>query len=256
MANIKIMTYNLRVDNAGDGINSFSNRSDRVIAMLKEQQPDVIGFQECTHLMRAYLERHLPAYAFVGCGRERNYQGESMAIAYRKQAFAPVQVDNFWLTATPRIAGSTLGGDQSPCPRMATVAVLYSFAAEREICVCNTHLDHMGAMARQIEAALLCGALEAYKQPLVLMGDMNAKPDSPEIATLTAAMQARGAADVTAHLGGTFHGFGRIAPEKRIKIDYIFANGSCTLCNIVPDDCQGQGLFYSDHFAITAEIEL
>ena len=35
MANVKIMTYNLRVDNAGDGVNSFTNRTDRVIAMLE-----------------------------------------------------------------------------------------------------------------------------------------------------------------------------------------------------------------------------
>ena len=254
MANVRIMTYNLRVDNAGDGVNSFTNRTDRVIAMLEAQKPDIVGFQECTHLMRAYLEQHMPEYAFVGCGRERNYQGESMAIAYRKQGFAPVRVDNFWLTATPSIAGSTLGGDQSGCPRMATVAVLYSFEAGCEICVCNTHLDHVGAVARQIEAALVCAALDKYPQPLVLMGDMNATPDSPEIATLTNAMRSRGARDVTAHLGGTFHGFGRIAPEKRIKIDYIFANGECSVCSMVPDDAENQGLYYSDHFAIVADI--
>ena len=88
------------------------------------------------------------------------------------------------------------------------------------------------------------------------MGDMNAKPDAPEIATITNAMLTRGAKDVTAHLGGTFHGFGRIEPEKRIKIDYIFANGDCSVCNIVPDNVANQGLYYSDHFAITAQIEI
>jgi endonuclease/exonuclease/phosphatase family metal-dependent hydrolase len=156
------MTYNLRVDNAGDGINSFTNRQGRVIDMLKAQSPDIVGFQECTHHMRAYLEAHLPAYAFVGCGRERDCTGESMAIAYRKDAFVLTGVDNFWLTATPRVPGSTLGGDQSACPRMATVVLLHPLAAQGEICVCNTHLDHVGRVARQIEAALLCAALDAY----------------------------------------------------------------------------------------------
>ena len=192
MATVKVMTYNLRVDNAGDGINSFTNRHARVIAMLEEQRPDLIGFQECTHHMRAYLEQHMQDYVFVGCGREKDCTGESMAIAYRKDAFALVSVDNFWLTATPHVPGSTLGGDQSACPRMATIAVLRSFSAQQEICVCNTHLDHVGKVARQIEAALLCAALDAYKQPVILMGDMNAHPDTPEIVTLTAAMEARG----------------------------------------------------------------
>ena len=256
MATIKVMTYNLRVDNAGDGINSFTNRHERVISMLREQEPDVIGFQECTHFMRAYLEQHMPAYAFVGCGREKDCTGESMAIAYRKDAFVLLNVDNFWLSATPRVPGSTLGGDQSACPRMATVAVLRPLGSQSQLCVCNTHLDHVGKVARQIEAALLCAALDAYKQPIVLTGDMNAHPNSPEIAMITAAMQARGARDVTAHLGGTFHDFGRRAADKYSKIDYIFTSCSCNSCQLIPDDRQGQGLYYSDHFAIMAEIEV
>ena len=256
MSAIRVMTYNLRVDNAGDGINSFTNRQGRVIDMLKAQSPDIVGFQECTHHMRAYLEAHLPAYAFVGCGRERDCTGESMAIAYRKDSFVLTGVDNFWLTATPRLPGSTLGGDQSACPRMATVALLHPLAAQGEICVCNTHLDHVGRVARQIEAALLCAALDAYRQPMILMGDMNAHPDAPEIGIITAAMQARGAKDITAHVGGTFHNFGRREPDKQSKIDYIFASGACMSCAIVPDDVKGEGLFYSDHFAILAEIEI
>ncbi|MBQ7379065.1 MAG: endonuclease/exonuclease/phosphatase family protein [Clostridia bacterium] len=256
MANVKVMTYNLRVDNTGDGINSFTNRHERVLRMLAETRPDIIGFQECTHHMRAYLEQHMPDYAFVGCGREKDCTGESMAIAYRKGAFAVVKVDNFWLTATPSIPGSNLGGDQSGCPRMATVAVLHQIGAGKDICMCNTHLDHQGQIARQIEAALLCARLEQYAQPIILTGDMNAKPHAPEIAMIKEAMLARGARDVTEHLGGTFHDFGRKAPEKYSKIDYIFASGTCTDCHIVPDDADKQGLYYSDHFAVMAEIEI
>lgn len=254
MANVKVMTFNLRVDNAGDGVNSFTNRHDRVLAMLADTQPDIIGFQECTHHMRAFLEENMPDYAFVGCGRERDYTGESMAIAYRKQDFITVGVQNFWLTATPRVPGSTLGGDQSPCPRMATVALLHCKQADRTICFCNTHLDHVGRVARQIEAALLCAALDAYDQPIVLTGDMNALPDTPEIAILNRGMNARGATDVTAHLGGTFHGFGRVPADRDTKIDYIFTSGKCLQCEMIPDDPDAKGLYYSDHNAIMAEI--
>ena len=256
MASIKVMTYNLRVDNTGDGINSFTNRRERVLSMLAQQKPDIIGFQECTHHMRAYLEQHMPEYAFVGCGREKDCTGESMAIAYRKEAFAVISVDNFWLTATPRLPGSNLGGDQSGCPRMATVAVLWHFASAGEICMCNTHLDHQGQIARQIEAGILCAMLDAYKQPIILTGDMNAKPHKPEIEMIKAAMKARGAHDVTENLGGTFHDFGRRDPEKYAKIDYVFASGKCKSCEIIPDDVDKKGLYYSDHFAVMAEIAL
>ena len=111
-------------------------------------------------------------------------------------------------------------------------------------------------MARQLEAAILCAMLDAYKQPIILTGDMNAKPHKPEIGIIKTAMEARGARDVTAELGGTFHDFGRKDPEKYSKIDYIFASGTCTDCYIIPDDADKQGLYYSDHFAVMAEIEI
>ena len=34
MESIKVMTFNLRVDNTGDGINSFTSRRGRVADML------------------------------------------------------------------------------------------------------------------------------------------------------------------------------------------------------------------------------
>lgn len=255
MESIKVMTFNLRVDNTGDGINSFTNRRGRVADMLVRTSPDLIGFQECTGAMRASLEQSLTDYRFVGCGRERDYTGESMAIAFKTAEFSLISEENFWLTATPCVPGSTLGGDQSPCPRMATVAVLYHKRTAKQLCFCNTHLDHQGAIARRIEAALLCARLERYSQPIILTGDMNATPDAPEIGILRNAMQARGAADVTASLGGTFHNFGRIAPENCAKIDYIYTSCPCRACSIVPDDMEGKGLFYSDHFVILAELE-
>ena len=73
---------------------------------------------------------------------------------------------------------------------------------------------------------------------------------------IKAAMEARGARDLTEGLGGTFHDFGRKPLEKYSKIDYIFAQGNCTDCYIIPDNRDGQGLYYSDHFAIMAEIEI
>lgn len=253
---IKVMTFNLRVDNAGDGVNSFTNRRDRVSAMLAGADPDIVGFQECTDAMRATLEQRMGDYSFVGCGRERDCTGESMAIAYKTAAYTVLSVDNFWLTATPCLPGSTLGGDQSACPRMATVAVLMHQASGKRLCFCNTHLDHSGRIARQIEAALLCAALDGYREPLVLTGDMNALPDSPEIGLLHTAMQARGASDITAALGGTFHNFGRIPEGQAAKIDYIFTSLDCRSCRTVPDCLQGDGLYYSDHFAVLAELAL
>ncbi len=255
MSFLKFMSFNLRVDNAGDGINSFTNRFDRVVEVIHREAPSVIGFQEVTDGMRARLRDHLPGYTVQGCGREKNYHGESMLIAYRTDEVELLSLDNLWLSPTPRVAGSTFGGDQSGCPRMLTTALLKHNAWEKPFRFVNTHLDHVGKNARYLGAMQLVQLISEYPEKFVLTGDFNATPDAPEIGLITSALQPRGAVDCTAELGGTFHNFGRIPEERRVKIDYIFTDGVCQNAYVVPDT-PVEGQYYSDHFAVCAEISL
>ena len=249
------MSFNLRVDNTGDGINSFTNRFDRVVEVLHREAPVVVGFQEVTDGMRARLRDHLPGYTVQGCGREKNYHGESMLIAYRTDEVELLSLDNLWLSPTPRVAGSTFGGDQSGCPRMLTTALLKHNAWDTPFRFVNTHLDHVGKNARYLGAMQLVQLISTYPEKFVLTGDFNATPDTPEIGLVTSALQGRGAVDCTAALGGTFHGFGRVPEERREKIDYIFTDGICQNAYVVPDT-PVEGQYYSDHFAVCAEISL
>ena len=63
---LKVLSFNLRVDVAADGINSFTNRFDRVLKVIDREKPDLIGFQEVTDAMRARLHDHLPGYTVQG----------------------------------------------------------------------------------------------------------------------------------------------------------------------------------------------
>lgn len=252
---LKFMTFNLRVDHAGDGINAFSCRFDRVVETIHKEAPCVIGFQEVTDGMRARLRDHLPGYTVQGCGREKDYHGEAMLIAYRTDEVELLSLDNLWLSPTPRVAGSTFGGDQSGCPRMLTTALLKHSAWEKPFRFINTHLDHQGANARYLGAMELVQLISQYGEKFVLTGDFNATPDAPEIRLITSALADRHAVDCTACLGGTFHNFGRIAPEHYEKIDYIFTDGCCRNAYIVPDEPVA-GQYYSDHFALCADISL
>lgn len=254
-AYLKFMTFNLRVDNIGDGINSFTNRFNRVVEVLEQERPAVIGFQEVTDGMRARLRDHLPGYTVQGCGREANYHGESMLIAYRTDEIELLSLDNLWLSPTPRVAGSTFGGDQSACPRMLTTALLKHNAWDKPFRFVNTHLDHKGANARYLGAMELVQLISTYGEKFVLTGDFNATPDTPEIRLITSALRQRGTVDCTRALGGTFHDFGRRAENRRVKIDYIFTDGSCCQAYIVPDIPQN-GCYYSDHNAVCAMISL
>ena len=252
---LRFMTFNLRVDNMGDGINSFTNRFDRVVDVLEKERPCVVGFQEVTDKMRARLRDHLPGYTVQGCGRQADYHGESMLIAYRTDEVEMISLDNLWLSPTPLVAGSTFGGDQSVCPRMLTTALLKHNDLDKPFRFINTHLDHKGANARYLGAMELVQLISGYGEKFVLTGDFNALPDAPEIRLITTALSPRRAIDCTAGLGGTFHDFGRRAGNRAEKIDYIFTDGKCDNAYIVPDH-PVNGQYYSDHHAVCAEILL
>ena len=250
---LKFMSFNLRVDNAGDGINAFSNRFERVAEVLEKEKPDVVGFQEVTDGMRAKLRQLLTDYTLQGCGREANYHGESMLIGYQTSKVELLSLDNLWLSPTPQVAGSTYGGDQSGCPRMLTTALLKHDALPAPFRFVNTHLDHKGANARYLGAMQLVQLLSSYHHPFVLTGDFNALPQSPEIQLVTSALSHSGVVDCTAGLGGTFHNFGRLTAERKEKIDYIFTSGQCIDAYIVAD-IPVDGQYYSDHHAVCALI--
>ena len=73
---MKIVTFNLRFDNPKDGPFAFANRKEEVIRRLREEMPDVVGFQEMRDEMQAYMEANLPEYVILGHGRTAEFGGE------------------------------------------------------------------------------------------------------------------------------------------------------------------------------------
>ena len=249
------MSFNLRYDNSGDGINSFTNRFDRVLEVINTESPDVIGFQEVLSSMRDKLRVALPDYCMVSCGRGKNLDGESMLIGFKADRVEMISCESFWLSLTPSVPGSRYGGDQSGCPRMFTSLLLKHRDIEKPFRFINTHLDHEGENARYLGAVQLVQAISQYNEKFVLTGDFNALPDTKEIKLITSALAYRGAIDCTEGFEPTFHEFGKRTGDERLKIDYIFTDGKCEDAYLV-EDIPVNGQYYSDHNAICAYIEL
>ena len=252
---LKIMSFNLRTANKGDGINYFFDRFDRVMEVINTEKPDIIGFQEVTDAMRAKLRDYMPDYTVQGCGRDASYHGEAMLIAYRKDEVELISLENIWLSMTPGIPGSHYGGDQSGCPRMFTAAKLKHNRLQKPFIFINTHLDHEGKMARYLGAVQLCQYISVHDERFVMTGDFNATPETPEIRVITEALAYRGCRDCTADLGPTFHWFGTLPLEKQVKIDYIFSDARCVESYKV-EDIPVNGQYYSDHNAVCAILEM
>ncbi len=252
---MKIMSFNLRFDGPQDGINSFSNRIPRVIETIEKESPDIIGFQEVTDPMRKTMRENLKGYTTIGCGRNGDYHGEAMLIGFKTELFELISVENVWLSETPSVPGTKYGLDHSPCPRMYTSILLKHNDIEKPFRFINTHLDHTGTQARVLESSQLCNDIAKYEERFILTGDFNALPNTPEINQITEKLSHRGCIDCTRDLGPTFHEFGKLSPEKQVKIDYIFTDGICKKAYRV-EDIPVNGQYYSDHNAVCAEISL
>ena len=252
---MKIMSFNLRYDNEGDGINAFSSRLHRVIDTIRSENADIIGFQETTVAMRETLRSRLNDYVLVGCGRDRNYDGEGTIIAYKAELFELINLENIWLSDTPSVPGSHFMDDHSNCPRMLTCAVLKHHEYGEPFRMINTHLDHVGTNARLSEARFICDFVLRGEGDFILVGDFNATPDAPEIKYIVDTLSTVGGADISSEVAGTFHNFGKFSEESKIKIDYIFSSLKSTRAYRV-EDTPIDNQYYSDHHAVCAEVDI
>src|SRR5690606_29465282 len=82
---VKVMTYNIRYDNPGDGVNQWGNRKQKVFDLLKKYDADIIGVQEALHHQLQDISTALKNYTYFGVGRDDGKQkGEHSAIFVRK----------------------------------------------------------------------------------------------------------------------------------------------------------------------------
>jgi endonuclease/exonuclease/phosphatase family metal-dependent hydrolase len=253
---LKIMSFNMRLDQANDGANHFNLRKGRITEFINEVSADIIGFQEITPTMRAWLVETFPAYYMVGVGRAADYSDETALIAFRKDKMALMSCETVMLSTSPRVFGSRYdGSDQSQCPREYVRACLKHHEIAQPFYVYNIHTDHAGQISRMLASTQVMQDITSHDKKFFFTGDFNAKPDAPEIRMITEC-RTRAIKDATAELSGTFHNFGREAEPW--KIDYIFTDADTTVLESVRiEDQPAEGQTYiSDHNPVYIIAEL
>ncbi len=243
---MKIVTFNLRMENPADGPHRFTARREAIVQRIRAEGPDILGFQEALPAMYDYLRENLTEYTFVGHGRSERYLGEANPIAFRTDRFALKAYSTRWLSPTPEAPGSRFPEDQSICPRIFVTAELYDRQTDCVFRVVNTHLDHEGAIARKRGLELIAGAL-TDELPTVLMGDFNCPPTDPALEPLRDRFR-----DLTGEIPLTFHAFEGYYNWKTDKIDYIFATKEFRGGN--SGIWKNEGICLSDHYPVWAEV--
>ncbi len=270
-----VLSYNIRYLNDSDGQDVWANRKTEVIETILKA--DVVGLQEVVDQQLEDIRSSTTGMDWYGVGRDDGARGgESVPIGWKTSLFDVTEKGTFWLSETPEKVGSQ--GWDAALPRVASWVRLTSKDSESEILVLNTHFDHRGPQARLQSAALIRRWLSEHQQngqPVLMMGDLNSRRQSPPLDVLlngaqqdgtilttpadgiSAGIKLRDARSISAISdpgpNSTWNGFRNIVDGQRI--DFILVSGAIQVSRFETlDPKTATGRFASDHLPIRAEI--
>jgi endonuclease/exonuclease/phosphatase family metal-dependent hydrolase len=253
----KVMTYNIRYATERDGENQWEYRKEQVVSLIQNYDPILVGIQEGLLHQLEYMNAGLKSYTYIGVGRDDGKKkGEFSAIFYDSTRLNLLESGTFWLSPTPEQV--SVGWDAS-MERICTYGRFEDIISKQPFWVFNTHFDHRGAQARLEAARLILEEIRRRNEsnlPVVLMGDLNALPESPPIQAIDAVMDDGAAISAQPLYGpvGTFNAFEKLPALDR-RIDYIFTKGLQVARYIHIDDRYEGNRFISDHLPVLAEIK-
>lgn len=252
------MTFNIRYNNPGDGINQWENRKHLVAQTIEYFEADVLGLQEATKVQVDYLADQLTDYEWRGVGRDDGKQGgEYSPVFFRKDKFDLVNWKTFWLSETPDKPSKSW---DAALPRIATFVWLKRKKDGGQILVVNTHYDHMGVKARENSSTLLIEEIKRIKGdlPVILMGDFNSTPEKKPIQTITeGGLFNTQYVSKEPHYGPfyTFNGF-KEKEQPDTNIDHIFVSPDVQVLKHASLSNTWEGRFASDHYAVITKVSL
>ena len=182
---LRVATFNVRYGLADDGPNRWELRRGLLTKTIAEMDPDVLGLQEALRFQIDAITDALPQYVVLGVGRDDGATGgEFSPILVRTSRFIVADTETFWLSESPRVAGSKSW--EAAFPRICTWARLIDRESGQGVYVFNTHFDHASQLARERSAALIVERIagRARDEPVILMGDFNAGEGNAAVVAL------------------------------------------------------------------------
>lgn len=256
---MNVMTFNIRMNTASDGVNAWPNRIEMVNGLLHFYDPDVFGLQEALYGQLLDIEKGLPEYKWFGVGRDDGDKaGEFMPIFYNPKKLILEEKGHFWLSENCDEPG--LGWDAA-CNRIVTWGKFKSKVTGKKFFVFNTHFDHIGVEARKNSAKLIHEKMEEFTAgsglPVILTGDFNLTPETQPIALIKGYMSDSREVTQEPPYGpvGTYNGF-KPGSEGDNRIDYIFVNDKIKVLEYAAISDTKEGRSPSDHLPVFVHIQL
>lgn len=222
--------------------------------------PDVLGVQELNSIWAEKMETLLPQYDYYGVkrgGDDKERTSEINGIYYLKDKFELLESNTFWISLTPETESRFEGAG---CHRICSYVVLKNKETGFVFALFNTHLDNVSLEAQNLGGKLIAEKSDELKSKydgisIVVTGDFNQYADGPAVQTLTE-KGFYNACDTNEEMKNnlTYHGWG--AFDYLGPIDFIFADDTVKIKNYTVHDEKWDNSYVSDHFMITAEMEI
>jgi endonuclease/exonuclease/phosphatase family metal-dependent hydrolase len=240
---VTVMTFNIHHGEDTDGKLNLA----RIAAVIEGQAPAVVGLQEVDRHwsersdfvdQAAWLARRLRMHVVYGANLDLDPldPGEPRR-QYGTAILARTRILDWDNTLLPRVEGHEQRG-----LLRARIRVHGS-----SLQVYNTHLQHNDAAERLAQTEAIRALIGRPRTSMVLLGDLNATPEAPEVRTLTEDL-----ADAWAEAGvGEGHTYDSVNPTRRI--DYVLTSDRVVTrtAAVVTTDPGA-----SDHLPVTARLLL
>ena len=258
---IKIMSFNIRTSGMDkDTPNHWDNRKEAVLALIKDQMPDIMGVQEATFTNQwLWLKDKLKSAGYDGYGLNRQTgkesgAGECPGILWNKNVIEKIEVGTFWLSETPDKPSK---GWDANYYRTATWGLFKHIATGQIFFMVNTHLDHESTTAQIEGMKLIEQKLLEYEwdYPLYLTGDFNVISTDKALDGVREFMRNARAYATVRDTNPTINGFGNSSSRK--QIDHIYYSDYLKAVEYYTIMDAYEGVTYvSDHYPIYAIIKL
>lgn len=240
---------------------TYTTRRAHLFAQqINDCLPDVLGVQELNSIWQGKFQELLPQYAYYGVkrgGDDKEQTSEMSGIFYLKEKYELVESDTFWISLTPEVESRFEG---AACNRICSYVVLKNKNTGKIFAHFNTHLDHVSTEAQDLGGRLIAEKAEALNLKYgeittVITGDFNQYPDGLAIKALEEKGYVKACDTVSnGKTNTTYQGWGKDYYEA--PIDFIFTNKATKISNYTVHNQKMDNSFVSDHFMITAEVEI
>lgn len=287
-AALRVGSYNIRLSSGDKGTpNAWAERKADLVDMVKKLDLDVFGMQEVCPDQARYLAENLSEYAYVGDHRGPDRKSdEASPVCYRKSRFNALKSGTFWLSETPEVPASKSWG--TACTRVCSWLLLEDRQTGKRFCFANTHTDHVSAKAREKGMLLVIERMKEFGAgvPIVFTGDHNCRENDKPAQAVAKILKNALHESQTPPAGSwrTFNGWRWCAqelpavealkypidvrnawkkgknmqPDFGARIDYIYVSPGVKVLDYAThtDARPGRDLYPSDHFPVSATIEL